>query len=220
VEKLWLSWSTGKDSAWSLNVLRELGQYEVTGLLTTVNSEFDRVAMHGTRRRVAELQAEAAGLPLYAFELPWPCSNEEYERIMAGACTRAVSEGVTAIAFGDLFLQDIRAYREKQLQGTGLKPIFPLWQRPTDRLARDMVAGGLRAKVVCVDAAKLDSSFAGRDFDEEFLRALPPAVDPCGENGEFHTCVYGGPMFSRNLCVQIGSLVERQGFCYCDLLPV
>ncbi len=220
VEKLWLSWSTGKDSAWALKLLREQGQYEITGLLTTVNSEFDRVAMHGTRRRVAELQAEAAGLPLHTFELPWPCSNDEYARIMAGACAKAVSEGVTTIAFGDLFLADIRAYREQQLQGTSLKPIFPLWQLPTDQLARDMIAGGLRAKLVCVDPAKLNSSFAGRDFDEELLRALPPGVDPCGENGEFHTCVYAGPMFSRNLSVQIGEMVERQGFCYRDLLPV
>jgi uncharacterized protein (TIGR00290 family) len=219
VEKLWLSWSTGKDSAWSLKVLRERREYDVTGLLTTVNSAFDRVAMHGTRRRIAESQADAAGLPLHAFDLPWPCSNDEYDRIMADACSKALSEGVTAIAFGDLFLQEIRDYREKQLHGTGLKPIFPLWQLPTHQLAREMVAGGLRAKLVCVDPAKLESSFAGRDFDEELLASLPPTVDPCGENGEFHTCVYAGPMFARNLSVQIGSLMERQGFCYCDLLP-
>lgn len=215
-KKLLLSWSSGKDSAWALHLLREKREYEIAGLLTTLNSAFDRVAMHSTRRAILEAQAEAAGLPLVSVPLPWPCSNLQYEDIMRGVCTRAIAEGVQAIAFGDLFLNDIRAYRERQLQGTGLETVFPLWQLPTDELAYEMIRSGLKAKLVCVDPKKLAAEFAGRDFDEQLLSDLPAGVDPCGENGEFHTCVYAGPMFARKISIAMGDIVERDGFCYCD----
>jgi len=218
-KKLLLSWSSGKDSAWSLRLLRQQGEYEIAGLVTTINQAFDRVAMHSTRREIVEQQAEAAGLPLITVALPWPCSNADYEQIMAGLCRAAVEQGVAAMAFGDLFLEDIRAYRERQLHGTGLEPVFPLWQIPTHQLAEDMIAGGLRARLVCVDPKKLPSSFAGRDFDQQLLADLPAGVDPCGENGEFHTCAYAGPMFSRQIPIQCGERVERDGFCFCDVLP-
>src|SRR5215467_10678843 len=218
-KKILLSWSSGKDSAWALHLLRREGKYEIAGLLTTFNSEFNRVAMHSTRRELVEAQARAAGLPLIAVQLPWPCSNAEYERIMAGVCADAVAQGITGIAFGDLFLADIRAYRERQLQGTGLEPIFPVWQIPTDQLARDMISEGLRAKLVCVDPRKLAAEFAGRDFDAKLLADLPAEVDPCGENGEFHSFVYAGPMFNAKIPVATGERVERDGFCFCDVLP-
>ncbi len=218
--KILLSWSSGKDSAWALHLLRQQPQYEVAGLLTTINSAFDRVAMHSTRRALVEMQAQAAGLPLLAVPLPWPCSNSEYERIMKDVCARAVEQGVTAIAFGDLFLADIRAYRERQLQGSGLKPLFPLWQIPTPQLAREMIAAGLRAKLVCVDPAKLAPDFAGRDFDSQLLADLAPGVDPCGENGEFHSFVYDGPIFRQPIAFTRGEQVLREGrFQYIDLLP-
>ena len=219
MKKLWLSWSSGKDSAWALHWLRQNGDYQVTGLITTINSAFDRVAMHGTRRELVEMQAEAAGVPLIKAPLPWPCSNLDYESAMRKICDQALTEGVSAIAFGDLFLADIRAYREQQLQGAGLEPIFPLWDFPTDRLAREMIAGGLRARIVCIDPKHLNPSFAGREFDLQLLSELPAGVDPCGENGEFHSFVYDGPMFSRAIPVTIGEQVQREGFCYCDVLP-
>lgn len=216
--KVLLSWSSGKDSAWSLHLLRQQGDYEITGLLTTINAAFDRVAMHSTRREILEQQAEAAGLPLVTVPLPWPCSNAEYERIMQGVCRTAVEQGVSAIAFGDLFLEDIRAYRERQLRGTGLEPLFPLWQIPTRQLAEEMIASGLRAKLVCVDPKKLSPDFAGRDFDRKLLADLPAGVDPCGENGEFHTCVYAGPMFREQIPITTGDCVERDGFCFADVM--
>jgi uncharacterized protein (TIGR00290 family) len=215
--KILLSWSSGKDSAWALQVLRRQDQYEIAGLVTTVNSAFDRVAMHSTRRALVEQQAEASGLPLQVVDLPWPCSNAEYERIMKTVCDQAVAQGITGFAFGDLFLADIRAYRERQLQGSGLKPIFPLWQMPTRELAREMIAAGLRAKLICVDPAKLAPEFVGRDFDEQLLADLPPGVDPCGENGEFHSFVYAGPMFDREIPVVAGERVQRDGFWFCDV---
>jgi len=218
MRKIWLSWSSGKDSAWTLHTLRRQGEHEITGLLTTINSAFDRVAMHSTRRALVEMQAEAAGLPLIAVPLPWPCSNAEYEMAMKKACDQALSQGVSAIAFGDLFLADVRAYRERQLAGTGLEPLFPLWQTPTHQLARQMIDAGLRARLVCVDPKQLDSKFAGRDFDLQLLSELPPGVDPCGENGEFHSVVYDGPMFRWPLPITTGERVERDGFCYCDVL--
>jgi len=218
--KILISWSSGKDSAWTLHILRQRDEYEISGLIATVNSAFDRVAMHSTRRALAEQQAEAAGLPLQAVSLPWPCSNQEYERIMSGVCSQAVVQGVTAIAFGDLFLADIRAYRERQLKLTGLQPLFPLWQIPTYHLAREMIGAGLRAKLVCVDPAKLPAEFAGRDFDEQLLADLPPGTDPCGENGEFHSFVYAGPMFNRDIPIVSGERVLRDGFWFCDVLPV
>lgn len=217
--KLLLSWSSGKDSGWCLHLLRQGGEYEIAGLLTTFNTAFDRVAMHSTRHKIVELQAEAAGLPLIAVPLPWPCSNSDYERIMESACHNAIAQGVSAIAFGDLFLEDIRAYREKQLQPTGLEAVFPLWHLPTDQLATEMISGGLRARLVCVDPNKLSPDFAGRDFDRRLLADLPAGVDWCGENGEFHTCVYGGPMFKNEIAVSSGERVERDGFVFSDLLP-
>ena len=218
MKKIWLSWSSGKDSAWALHVLRQQGEYEIAGLITTINSAFDRVAMHGTRRELVEMQADAAGLPLIKAPLPWPCSNVDYEAAMKKVCEQALMQGVSAIAFGDLYLADIRAYREQQLKGTGLEPLFPIWQIPTDQLARQMIAAGLRAKLVCVDPKQLDAKFIERDFDLQLLSELPSGVDPCGENGEFHSFVYGGPMFSRQLPIAMGEKVERDGFCYCDVL--
>ena len=216
MKRVLLSWSSGKDSAWTLHVLRQQPEIEVVGLLTTVNAEFDRVAMHSTRRSVLEAQAEAAGLPLWIVPLPWPCSNEIYEARMAEACKRAVDEGVEAIAFGDLFLADVRAYRVEKLKPTGLEPLFPLWEIPTDKLAREMIAGGLRAKLACVDTKQLPGNFAGREFDEALLRDLPAETDRCGERGEFHTCVYAGPMFTAPLTLEAGEIVNRDGFVFAD----
>jgi uncharacterized protein (TIGR00290 family) len=216
MKRVLLSWSSGKDSAWALHRLRKSAGLEVVGLLTTVNTEFDRVAMHGTRRSILEAQAAAAQLPLWPIPLPWPCSNETYEQQMRATCERARSEGVTAIAFGDLFLQDIRAYREAQMRAAALEPLFPLWEQPTATLAREMIAGGLRAKLTCVDPKQLPLSFAGREFDAELLDELPLEVDPCGERGEFHTCVYAGPMFAAPLRLEPGEVVVRDGFGYAD----
>jgi uncharacterized protein (TIGR00290 family) len=213
-----LSWSSGKDSAWSLYLLRRDSSVQVVSLITTINEAFDRVAMHAVRRQLLEQQAEAAGLPLWAVPLPWPCSNDQYETRMREVCARAVAEGVEAIAFGDLFLADIRAYRERQLAGSGLDPMFPVWQLPTAELARDMIAAGLRAKITCVDPKRLSPDFAGREFDAKFLADLPREVDPCGENGEFHSFVYDGPMFRHRIHVQTGEIVERDGFVFADLM--
>jgi len=213
-----LSWSSGKDSAWSLYLLRRDSSVQVVSLITTINEAFDRVAMHAVRRQLLEQQAEAAGLPLWAVPLPWPCSNDQYETRMREVCARAVAEGVEAIAFGDLFLADIRAYRERQLAGSGLDPMFPVWQLPTAELARDMIAAGLRAKITCVDPKRLSPDFAGREFDAKFLADLPREVDPCGENGEFHSFVYDGPMFRHPIHVQTGEIVERDGFVFADLM--
>ena len=220
MKRVLLSWSSGKDSAWALHLLRRDPDIELVGLLTTLNSEFQRVAMHGTRRSVLEAQAAAAELPLWTVPLPWPCSNEIYEKRMAEACDRAIREHVDAIAFGDLFLEDVRSYRAKQLAPTGIEPLFPLWQIPTDQLARDMIAGGLRARLACVDTKQLPASFAGRDFDAALLRNLPASVDPCGERGEFHTCVYDGPMFAGPIWLEPGEVVERDGFTYADFVEV
>ncbi|HEV2686971.1 MAG TPA: ATP-binding protein [Bryobacteraceae bacterium] len=219
MKRIALSWSSGKDSAWSLHLLKQDPAVEVVALLTTLNEEFNRVAMHAVRRELLESQAEAAGLPLWAVPLPWPCSNQQYESRMRAACERAMREGVQAIAFGDLFLADIRAYREKQLHGTGLDPLFPVWLLPTKELATNMIAAGLRAKITCVDPRVLSPEFAGRDFDAAFLADLPPGVDPCGENGEFHTFVYDGPMFTHAISVEPGEVVERDGFVFADFKP-
>ena len=216
MKRVLLSWSSGKDSAWTLHVLRQQPDVEVVGLLTTLNTEFDRVAMHSTRHSVLKAQAEVAGVPLWTVPLPWPCSNEIYEARMAEACRRAVDEGVDAIAFGDLFLADVRAYREERLKPTGLEPLFPLWGIPTDELSRTMIAGGLRAKLTCVDPKQLPASFAGRDFDALLLNDLPAGTDPCAERGEFHTCVYDGPMFAAPLRLQGGEVVHRDGFVFAD----
>jgi uncharacterized protein (TIGR00290 family) len=215
--KLLLSWSSGKDSAWALHCLRQSRDYEIVGLLTTLNAAFDRVAMHSTRRALLEAQARAAGLPLRTVPLPWPCSNDHYEAAMRTACDTAIADGVDAMAFGDLFLDDVRRYRIEKLQGTGIEPVFPVWGLDTHQLARDMIAAGLRARIVCVDPGKLPREFAGRDFDAAFLRDLPPGVDPCGENGEFHSVVYAGPMFREPIAIEGGEVVERDGFIFADV---
>lgn len=213
-----LSWSSGKDSAWSLHTLRGDPSIEVVGLLTTINEAFDRVAMHGVRRQILEAQAEAASLPLHVVPLPWPCSNADYERLMGDYVRTQVAAGIEAMAFGDLFLEDIRAYRELKLHGTGLKPIFPLWGKPTRALAEEMIDGGLVTYIATADPKKLDASFAGRVFDRAFLDDLPAGIDACGENGEFHTCVAAGPMFKHTLPVRPGDVITRDGFVFADLI--
>ena len=218
-KRILLSWSGGKDCAWALHLLRAQGEYEVVALLTTINQHFNRVAMHGFREELLDMQAEAAGLPVWKVPLPWPCSNEHYEAAMARACARAVDEGLHGIAFGDLFLEDVRAYRIDKLAATGLTPIFPCWGLPTPGLARTMIASGLKARLTCVDPRQLDPSFAGREFDTQLLADFPATTDPCGERGEFHSFVTAGPMFSRSIPVRPGETVERDGFCYADLLP-
>jgi uncharacterized protein (TIGR00290 family) len=222
-KRILLSWSGGKDSAWALHLLRRQPEYEVVALLTTINESFRRVAIHGTRETLLELQAEAAGLPLWKVDLPFPCSNAEYEARMAQVCARAVAEGLHGIAFGDLFLEDIRAYRIARLAGTGLEPIFPVWTPTlgisTTELAREMLAAGVRAHLTCIDPRVLDRSFAGRAFDATLLGSLPDGVDPCGERGEFHSFAFAGPMFSRTIWVIPGAVVERDNFIYADLLP-
>ena len=219
MKRILLSWSSGKDSAWSLHVLRQRGEYEVIGLLTTFNEMADRVAMHAVRRDLVEQQAAAVGLPLWSVPLPWPCSNEQYESLMAQTCVKAIAENIEGVAFGDLFLEDVRAYRVKQLKDTGLEPIFPVWGSPTRALAREMIASGVRAKLTCVDTQKLDPSFVGREFDEALLSDLPDGVDPCGERGEFHSFVYAGPMLNTVLPVSVGETVVRDQFVFADLIP-
>jgi len=216
--KAWLSWSSGKDSAWSLHVTRQRGDFEIAALLTTVNRTHNRVAMHAVRETILDAQAAAVGLPLVKVLIPSPCPNEVYERAMADAMAQARAEGVTHVIFGDLFLEDIRKYREENLAKSGMTPEFPLWGRDTSELAGEMIAGGLRAFLTCVDPKKLDASFAGRAFDEALLSELPASVDPCGENGEFHTCVVAGPMFSRSIPARAGEIVEHEGFVFADLL--
>jgi uncharacterized protein (TIGR00290 family) len=214
-----VSWSSGKDSAWSLHLLLRNPAIEVAALLTTFNTEAGRVAMHAVRRELVEAQAASLGLPLWPVELPWPCPNAEYESRMHDACRRAVADSITNVAFGDLFLADIRAYRERQLEGSGLSPVFPVWQIPTDQLARRMLQSELKARVTCVDLTKLDRSFAGREYDAQFLNDLPAGIDPCGENGEFHTFVYDSPDFDVPIHVTPGTVIERDGFAFADLIP-
>jgi len=217
--KIVLSWSSGKDSAWTLHVLRQQHPGCTAALLTTVNETFDRVAMHAVRRTLVSAQAEAVGLPLHAVDLPWPCSNEAYEARMGEAVARLEADGFTHVAFGDLFLEDVRRYREERLSGTGLTPMFPLWKtKPTADLACDMIDGGLRACLTCVDPRVLPHSFAGRPFDHALLADLPAGADPCGENGEFHSFVWDGPMFDRTVPVRVGDTVEREGFVFADVI--
>ena len=215
-----LSWSSGKDSAWALHVLRQQGEVEVVGLLTTFNAAFARVAMHAVREELVQRQADAVGLPLWPVPLPWPCPNEAYEAAMSAAIAPARASGITHIAFGDLFLEDIRAYREQRMAEAGMVPVFPVWALDTGQLAEAMVSGGARATVVCVDPAQLGAGYCGREFDAGFLRDLPQTVDPCGERGEFHTFAWDGPAFSRPVEVSRGEIVERDGFVFADLLPV
>jgi uncharacterized protein (TIGR00290 family) len=216
--KTLLAWSSGKDSAWALATLRRQG-VEVAALLTTINQAADRVAMHGVRRELLEAQAESLGLPLWQIPLPWPCTNDDYEARMAEACRRAVAEGFEAMAFGDLFLREVRQYRERQLTGTGLTPVFPIWDIPTGPLALEMIDAGVRARLSCVDTQVLEAGFAGREFNRDLLAELPPGADPCGENGEFHTFVYDAPGFRVPLVIQPGEIRPVDRFVYADLVP-
>ena len=213
----WLSWSSGKDSAWALHVARQQG-VAVSGLLTTVNEAFERVAMHGVREEILRAQAAAAGLPIHVVKLPWPCSNEIYEERMEVAIEVARAAGVTQMIFGDLFLEDIRRYREDKLRPTGIDPLFPLWGRATHALAEEMIEGGLEAFIATLDPKRLEPSLACHRFDRALLSALPADVDPCFENGEAHTCVVAGPMFDRRIDVEVGERVSRDGFVYADLV--
>ena len=216
--KALIAWSSGKDSAWALHEIRRAGEYEVVGALTTVTETFQRVSMHGVREDILYAQHEAAGLPSIIVPIPYPCPNEVYEARMAAALADAKAAGVTHVIFGDLFLEDVRAYREQKLAGTGITPLFPLWGKPTDALAREMIDGGLETYLICVDPKQLSRDFAGRRFDHALLGDLPAGVDPCGEKGEFHSCVVAGPMFSRRIDVAVGETVERDGFVYTDLM--
>lgn len=217
--KALLAWSSGKDSAWTLHVLRQRGDVEVVGLLTTINEVHDRVAMHAVRTALLQAQAAAAGLPLWPVPIPSPCSNGEYEAAMSAAIRRAQVADITIMAFGDLFLEDVRHYRETQLASTGITPLFPLWGLPTKELAAQMILEGLRARLTCIDPKQIAASFVGREFDESLLAELPPGVDPCGERGEFHTFAYAGPMFRHPIPVERGEIVTRDGFVFADLLP-
>ena len=220
--KMLLSWSTGKDSAWMLHVINQQYPGAAAGLLTTTNQAFDRVAMHAVRREMLEAQATAARLRLHVVPLPWPCSNEQYEAIMRAAVAGFVRDGFTHVAFGDLFLEDVRNYRESRLAGSGLEPLFPIWKtKSTRELADEMIAAGLQARLTCVNPKRLDPSFCGRVFDRAFIADLPADVDPCGENGEFHSFAFAGPMFDQQIPHRLGKIVDRDGFTFADieLLP-
>jgi uncharacterized protein (TIGR00290 family) len=212
----WLSWSSGKDSAWALQVLRQSDEYEVTGLFTTINMAFDRVAMHAVRVDLLREQARAVGLPLYLIEIPYPCSDEQYAAAMADFVARARGEGVQCMAFGDLYLEDVRRYREERMLGTGIAPVFPLWGKPTRPLLEEMLASGLRACLTCVDPRVLPAEFAGCELTTALIGRLPEGIDPCGENGEFHTFVFDGPMFDSPLVLEPGEVVSRDGFVFAD----
>lgn len=213
-----LSWSGGKDSALALHVLRGESSRGPELLITTVTTDYERVSMHGVRRGLLVRQARAAGIPLIEVEIPAGCSNDLYEQRMGQVLAEAPVRDLETIAFGDLFLADIREYRESQLALVNKRAVFPLWGRDTSALAREFIADGFEAIVVCVDPSKLDGSFAGRRFDHELLADLPASVDPCGENGEFHSFVHAGPIFSEPIDCEIGAVVERDGFVFCDLL--
>jgi uncharacterized protein (TIGR00290 family) len=217
--KALIAWSSGKDSAWALHELRHSGDYDIVSALTTVTDTFSRVSMHGVREELLRAQLDAVGLPSIVVRIPFPCSNEIYEREMAAALAQAKSGGVTHVIFGDLFLADLRAYREAKLAQIGMTGVFPLWLRPTDQLAQEMIDAGVEAHLATVDLAKLEPSFAGRRFDNALLSSLPPGTDPCGENGEFHSFVNAGPMFAQPIRVTVGETVTRDGFAYADLLP-
>ncbi len=217
--KALIAWSSGKDSAWALHEVRRAGDYDVVGALTTVTETFGRVSMHGVRQELLQAQHEAAGLAPVIVPIPFPCPNDIYEARMDAALREAKTRGVTHVIFGDLFLQDVRAYREQKLAGSGITPLFPLWARPTAALAREMIDAGVETYLVCVDLKQLAKDFAGRKFDHTLLADFPPGVDPCGEKGEFHSCVVAGPMFTRRISVAVGETVEREGFAFTDLVP-
>ena len=217
-QKTWLSWSSGKDSAWALQVLRQTNEYEVEALFTTVNAAFDRVAMHAVRVELLRKQAAAVGLPLHIIEIPFPCSNEQYAAVMTDFMALARNDGVQCMAFGDLYLEDVRRYREERMQGTGITPVFPLWGKPTRELLQEMLASGLRACLTCVDPRVLSAEFAGCELTEQLLAKMPYNIDPCGENGEFHSFVFAGPMFKQALDIEMGEVVTRDGFVFADCL--
>jgi uncharacterized protein (TIGR00290 family) len=216
--KALIAWSSGKDSAWALYEARRAGDCEVVGALTTVTETFGRVSMHGVREEILAAQLDAVGLRSIVVPIPFPCPNEVYEARMATALAEAKAAGVTRVIFGDLFLEDVRRYREDKLAGTGIAPMFPLWQRPTDALAREMIDAGVETYLVCVDLKQIDKAFAGRRFDRALLAQLPDGADPCGEKGEFHSCVVAGPMLKRRIPVTVGETVEREGFAFADLV--
>ena len=217
--KAYVSWSSGKDSAFALQVARQSGLAEIVGVLVTVNQVYERVAMHGVRESLLDRQITALGIPAIKVPLPSPCSNHIYEERMEAACARMKGQGVDQVVFGDLFLEDIRAYREEKLRAVGMTPIFPLWGRDTGALAREMIRQGLLPYITCLDPRRLDRRFAGRRFEESLLRDLPAEVDPCGENGEFHTVVLDGPMFATPIAATVGETVERDGFVFTDVIP-
>jgi uncharacterized protein (TIGR00290 family) len=215
-----VSWSSGKDSTLALAEARRDPGLDVVGLLTTVNEDADRVAMHAVRRTLLEAQAETLGLPLHVVSIPQACRNETYEQRMSAAIDAAVADGVSRMVFGDLFLADVRSYREQMMAPTGIEPVFPLWGRPTGQLAHEMLEVGSRATLTCVDPTRLDRRHVGRPFDHALLAELPSSVDPCGENGEFHTFVHDGPGFAHPLDVRVGEVVERDGFVFADVISV
>ena len=213
-----MSWSSGKDSAWALHKLQQSPEIDLVGLFCTVNKEFDRVAMHGVRVELLQKQAKSIGLPLEIIEIPYPCSNAEYEKIMGQFVKRAKSDNIEYFAFGDLFLKDVRNYREEKLKGSGIKPIFPIWGIPTDKLSREMISNGLRTVITCINPKQTPEEFVGREFNESFLDSLPKTIDPCGENGEFHSFVFDGPMFKEQIEIFMGDIVHRDDFVFADVL--
>lgn len=217
--KTLMSWSSGKDSAWALHTLQQNPDIDVVGLFCTVNKAFERVAMHGVRIELLQRQADSIGLPLEILEIPYPCSNSDYEHIMGEFVRRAHEYSIEHFAFGDLFLEDIRNYREDKLKDSGITPIFPIWGIPTEQLSRTMLSGGLRTVITCIDPKQITEDFAGREFNEEFLASLPEGIDPCGENGEFHSFVFDGPMFKEKIAIRVGDIVHRDGFVFADVLP-
>lgn len=218
-KKTLVSWSSGKDSAWTLYKLQQQQEFEVVGLFCTFNKKYERGAMHAVRNELIRQQTESIGLPLELIPIPDPCNDSEYKAIMANFIAQVKSQEIEYIAFGDLYLKDIRRYREDSLAGTGITPLFPLWQIPTDKLSNDMVNSGLRAKISCIDPNLMPLSFAGHEYDNTFLKQIPSNIDPCGENGEFHSFVYDGPMFNHKINISIGEVVARNGFVYTDILP-
>lgn len=216
--KILVSWSTGKDSAYALHQIRQIDKYEVVGLLSTITKEYDRVAMHSTRHELLKKQAERVGIPLYPLFIPSSCSNAIYEARMQIFLEQAIKQGITHVVFGDLFLEDIRKYRESKLATINITPLFPLWGKNTASLAKEMINAGIKAVITCIDPKKLDPSFIGRQFDEQLLSDLPNGVDPCGEHGEFHTFVYDGPMFCNSIPISIGTVVERNGYIFVDVM--
>jgi uncharacterized protein (TIGR00290 family) len=219
-KKTLLSWSSGKDSAWALHLVQQDPRIELLGLFTVMNQKYSRVSMHATRSEMLHCQAEAVGLPIETISLPDPCTNEQYDAIMRHFVTESVNKGIECMAFGDLFLEDVRKYRENQLKGRGIDPLFPLWGIPTSDLAEQMLSAGLEAYVSSVDLKKLPSRFAGQKWSRNLIAEFPKDCDPCGENGEIHTIAVGGPMFQKTVLVRVGDIVNRNGFAYADIIPM